>query len=81
MFITKHYKHCESVHYITIADSRLCIMASATGLKDAESIIFSRGRSVASWNVTGRVFHPAQRPVEWAPAKYLTIIAYLIKLS
>ena len=38
-------------------------MASATGLRDAESIIFNRGRSVASWTFTGRVFHPAQRPV------------------
>ena len=37
-------------------------MASATGLRDAESIIFNKGRSVASWTFTGRVFHPAQRP-------------------
>ena len=34
-------------------------------------VIFNRGRSVVSWSrglCTGRVFHPAQRPVEWAPA-------------
>ena len=42
--------------------------ASATGLRDAESIIFNRGRSATSWTFTGRVFHPAQRPVERAPA-------------
>ena len=46
-------KHCESVHYITIGDSRLCTVASATGLWDAESIIFKRGRSVASWTIHG----------------------------
>ena len=57
-----------SVHYITIGDSRLCTLASATGLSDAESIIFNRGCSVASWTFTGRVFLPAQRPVERAPA-------------
>ena len=36
----------------------------------AESIIFNRGRIVAMWTFTGRVFHPAQRPppVERAPA-------------
>ena len=36
----------------------------------AESIIFNRGRSVAIWTFTGRVFHSAQRPspVERAPA-------------
>ena len=28
----------------------------------AESIIFNRGRSVAMWTFTGRVFHPVQRP-------------------
>ena len=40
-------------------------MASATGLRDAEYIIFNnnRGRSVALWSFRGRVFHPAQRPV------------------
>ena len=57
-----------SVHYIAIGGSRLCTVASATGLSDVESIIFNRGRSVASWTFTGRVFHPAQRPVERAPA-------------
>ena len=31
-------------------------------------VIFNRGRSVASWTFTGRVFHHAQRPVERAPA-------------
>ena len=31
-------------------------------------VIFNRGRRVVSWTFTGRVFHPAQRPVEWAPA-------------
>ena len=63
-------KHCEcgSVHYITIGDRRLRTLAEATGLWDAESIIFNRGRSVASWTFTGRVFHHAQRPVERAPA-------------
>ena len=49
-------------------DSKLCTVASATGLRDAESIIFNRGRSVASWTFTGMVFHPAQRPVGRAPA-------------
>ena len=36
----------------------------------AESIIFNRGRSVAMWTFTGKVFHSAQRPspVERAPA-------------
>ena len=63
-------KHCGcgSVHYITIGDRRLRTVAEATGLWDAESIIFNRGRSVASWTFTGRVFHHAQRPVERAPA-------------
>ena len=32
-------KHCGSVHYITIGDSMLRTVASATGLWDAESII------------------------------------------
>ena len=59
---------CGSVHYITIGDHRLRTVAEATGLWDAESIIFNRGRSVASWTFTGRVFHHAQRPVERAPA-------------
>ena len=39
-----------SVHYITIGDSRLCTVASATGLRDAESIIFNRGRSVVDFH-------------------------------
>ena len=41
-----------------------------SGRRHAESIIFNRGRSIAMWTFTGRVFHPAQRPppVEWAPA-------------
>ena len=46
-------KHCWSVHYITIGDSRLRTVASATGLWDAESIIFNRGRSVAPWTLHG----------------------------
>ena len=33
-----------------------------SGRHHAESIIFNRGRSVAMWTFTGRVFHPAQRP-------------------
>ena len=37
-------------------------MASDTGLRDAESIIFNRGCSFASWTFTGRVCHPGQRP-------------------
>ena len=53
---------------ITIGDRRLCTVAEATGLWDAVSIIFNRGRSVASWTFTGRVFHHAQRPVERTPA-------------
>ena len=53
---------------ITIGDRRLRTVAEATGLWDAESIIFNRGRSVTSWTFTGRVFHHAQRPVERAPA-------------
>ena len=36
-------------------------------------VIFNRGRSVVSWTCTGRVFHPAQRPVERAPAKLFTM--------
>ena len=35
------------------------------------SIIFNRGRSVASWTFTGRVFHHAQRSFERAPALFL----------
>ena len=31
-------------------------MSEATGLWDAESILFNRGRSVASWIFTGSVF-------------------------
>ena len=55
--------------YYDLGD-RLCTVASATGLRDAESIIFNRGCSFASWTFTGRVFQPAQRPppVERAPA-------------
>ena len=44
------------------------LLSEATGLWDAESIIFNSGRRVASWTFTGRVFHHAQRPVERAPA-------------
>ena len=33
------------------------LLSEATGLWDAESIIFNSGRSVASWTFTGRVFH------------------------
>ena len=58
-------EHCGSVHYITIGDSRLRTVAA---LWDAESIILNRGRSVVSALCTGRVFHPAQRPVERPPA-------------
>ena len=67
---SRENKHCGcgSVHYITIGDRRLRTVAEATGLWDAESIIFNRGRSVASWTFTGRVFHHAQRPVEREPA-------------
>ena len=41
-----------------------------SGRPHAESIIFNRGRSVALWTFTGRVFHPAQwpPPVDRAPA-------------
>ena len=46
----------------------LLTVAEATGLWDAESIIFNRGRSVASWTFTGRVLHHAQRSVERTPA-------------
>ena len=67
-YCSRWKQHCGSVHYITIGDSRLCTVASATGLRDAESIIFNMGCSVASWTFTDRVFHPAQRPVERAPA-------------
>ena len=35
------------------------LLSEATGLWDAESIIFNRGRSVASWTFTGRVSHHA----------------------
>ena len=45
-------KHCRSVHYITIGTAG-CAVASATGLWDAESIIFNRGHSVASWTIHG----------------------------
>ena len=63
-------KHCGcgSFHSISIGDRRLRTVAEATGLWDAGSIIFNRGRSVASCTFTGRVFHHAQRPVERAPA-------------
>ena len=33
-------KHCGAVHYIKIGNSRLRTVASAAGLRDAESIIF-----------------------------------------
>ena len=66
--IEKEHCGCGSIHYITIGDLRLRTVAEATGLWDAESIIFNRGRIVASCTFTGRVFHPAQRPVERATA-------------
>ena len=46
-------KPCGSVHYIKLGDSRLRTMASVAGLWDAESIIFNRRRSVASWTLHG----------------------------
>ena len=58
-------------------------VAEATGLWDTESIIFNRGRSVASWTFTGRVFHHAQRPVERATHSYYcfrTCIGYNLEL-
>ena len=40
--------------------------SEATGLWDAESIIFNRGRSAASWTFTGRVGRPKCAPeVKW----------------
>ena len=39
-------------------------MASVTGLWDAESIVFNRGRS------TGRGFHSAQRPLNGHPPSF-----------
>ena len=44
-----------------------------SGRPHAESIIFNRGRSVAMWTFTGRVFHPAQqrRPLNGHPPSYL----------
>ena len=51
------------------------LLTEATGLWDAESIIFNRGRSVASWTFTGRVFHPAQRrPLNGHPPGYLLLV-------
>ena len=50
-----------------------------SGGPHTESIIFNRGRSVAMWTFTGRVFHPAQRPppVERAPASIvLTLMVH-----
>ena len=53
--------HCGPVHYITIGDSRLRSVALVTGLWDAESIIFNRGRS------TGRYFIPLNGPLNGHP--------------
>ena len=61
-------KHCGSVHYITIGDSRLYTVASAAiGLWDAESIIFNRGPSVASWTFTSRYFITLNGPLNGHP--------------
>ena len=43
------------------------LLSEATGLWDAESIIFNRGRSVATWTFTGRVFHPLNGPLNEHP--------------
>ena len=40
----------ENKHYITIGDRRLRTVAEATGLWDAESIIFNRGRRVVDFH-------------------------------
>ena len=55
------------------------LLSEATGLSDAESIIFNRGRSVASWNLTGRVFHHAQRPVERLPLNGSRLVTTEVK--
>ena len=57
----------QSIIIITIGDSRLCTVASATGLRDAESIIFNRGRSVASWTFTVGYFIPLNGPLNGHP--------------
>ena len=46
------------------------LLSEAIGLWDAESIIFNRGRSVASWTFTGRVFHTLNGPLNGHPPSY-----------
>ena len=65
-YCSRWKQHCGSVHYITIWDSRLCTVASATGLRDTESIIFNRGRSVASLSRIG-YFIPLNGPLNGHP--------------
>ena len=58
-------KKCGSVHYITIGDSRLrTVLGSGT-----RSPLYLIGDAASRRGFcTGRVFHPAQRPVGRAPA-------------
>ena len=56
--------HCGSVHYITIRDSRLCTLGCGT-----RSPLYLIGVAASLRGLcTGKVFYPAQRPVERAPA-------------
>ena len=58
---------CVSDHYITIGYTEQ--VAHSAGLWDAESILYLIGDAASRRGLcTGRVFHPAQRPVERAPA-------------
>ena len=58
-------KNCGSVHYITIGDSRLRTVLGY-GMR---SPLYLIGDAASRRGLcTGRVFHPAQRPVERAPA-------------
>ena len=49
------------------------LLSEATGLWDAGSIIFNRGRSVASWTFTGRVFISLNGPFNEHPPSYYSI--------
>ena len=56
---------CGSVHYITIGDSKLRTVLGCV----ARSPLYLTGDAASRRGLcTGRVFHPAQRPVERTPA-------------
>ena len=59
---------CSATHWL--------LLSEVIGLWDAESIIFNRGRSVASWTFTGRVFHHVQRPLNGHLPSYVLILSH-----